>query len=76
MVVLEFMMMSFGALNVLEAKERINQRMRELPVEIITKQSNTSSSPRSSFSIEILILDSNEFFLNPDGPTLIFIPIF
>jgi hypothetical protein len=37
MVVLEFMMMSFGALNVLEAKERINLRMRELPVEINNK---------------------------------------
>jgi hypothetical protein len=31
------MMMSFGALNVLEAKERISQRMRELPVEINNK---------------------------------------
>ena len=37
MVVLEFMMKRFGALNVLEAKERINQRKRELPVEINNK---------------------------------------
>jgi hypothetical protein len=50
MVVLEFMMMSFGALNVLEAKERINQRMRELPVEINNKTKVTLPPPPAHHS--------------------------
>ena len=62
MVVLEFMMMSFGALNVLEAKERINQRMRELPVEINNKKVTLPPPPAHHSQLKFSFWIQMNFF--------------